>query len=429
MRKKIIARPIVQLCFTIVTLSILWSCNSDSGSNSQRIEVIDIEEALKNAGEVKLSDYASEIRYYTLESDTSALLGRITDVSMDENHIFIPSSDFMKTLHVFARDGKFIRNVGSKGRAKGEFMAIRSIIPLEDRNAVMVEGGNKAVIYSLDDGKTWEDIPFDKFLTGQESTSHQFNGRMVTSYSQNIQNIGYDGKGNFYLLTMDKKNGEQWLVMTDSTLEKKWEMELRRPVKKELKMKLPNGALVQFPPEYYSGSLYLNDGECVFYHWLKDTAYIVKENCITPRLAVDYGRFRKIENAGNEDDISAHIKYESKSLIFLSMRIPELFDEYADKNGNGHLIYDKIKNRAILLKPYEDATDESHGNGCGAFYNDLDNGMPFWPLAIQGKSMFSFCDAGKFMELSRKYNSPKMKEIASLINEESNPVLIEVVLK
>lgn len=136
MRKKIIARPIVQLCFTIVTLFILWSCNSDSGSNSQGIEVIDIEEAFKNAGEVKLSDYASEIRYYTLESDTSALLGRITDVSMDENHIFIPSSDFMKTLHVFARDGKFMEL--SRKYSSPKMKEIASLIN-EESNPVLIE--------------------------------------------------------------------------------------------------------------------------------------------------------------------------------------------------------------------------------------------------------------------------------------------------
>ena len=416
--------------FAVVAIILsLAGCSGNTTNENTGIKVIDIAMALKNAGEVKLTDYASDIKYHTIENDTSALLGRIATLAMDDNHIFIPSSDKMKTLHVFARDGQFIRNVGTKGRAKGEFMAIRSIIPLEDRNAVMVEGGNKAVIYSLDDGKTLEDIPFDKFLTGQESNSRQFNGRIVTSFSQHIHNVSYDGKGNFYLLTMDEKNGKQWLVVTDSTLEKKWDVELRQPVMKELKIKLPNGKLVTFPPAYYSGTLYLNDGECVFSHWLNDTAYIVKENCIAPRLVIDYGPFRKMENAGNEDDISAHIEHESKNLIFLSMRMPELFDKFANKNGTGHMIYDKIKNRAIFLKPYEDATDSGHGYGCGAFLNDLDGGMPFWPLTIQGNSMFSFCDAGRFIELSQKYNSPKMKEVAATITEDSNPVLIEVVLK
>ena len=166
--------------FAVVAIILsLAGCSGNTTNENTGIKVIDIAMALKNAGEVKLTDYASDIKYHTIENDTSALLGRIATLAMDDNHIFIPSSDKMKTLHVFARDGQFIRNVGTKGRAKGEFMAIRSIIPLEDRNAVMVEGGNKAVIYSLDDGKTLEDIPFDKFLTGQESNSRQFNGRIV----------------------------------------------------------------------------------------------------------------------------------------------------------------------------------------------------------------------------------------------------------
>lgn len=40
-----------------------------------------------------------------------------------------------------------------------------------------------------------------------------------------------------------------------------------------------------------------------------------------------------------------------------------------------------------------------------------------------------FLDAGKFIELSEKYNSQKMKEIAAQLTDESNPVMIAVTLK
>ena len=43
--------------------------------------------------------------------------------------------------------------------------------------------------------------------------------------------------------------------------------------------------------------------------------------------------------------------------------------------------------------------------------------------------MFSFVDAGTFIEMSKKCNSPKMKEVARKLTEESNPVLVEVTLK
>ena len=73
--------------------------------------------------------------------------------------------------------------------------------------------------------------------------------------------------------------------------------------------------------------------------------------------------------------------------------------------------------------------DQFFTDGGGSFFNDLDGGLPFWPIHIHNNKMYMACDAGKFIELSQKYNSQKMKEVASRINEDSNPVLIEVVLK
>ena len=63
------------------------------------------------------------------------------------------------------------------------------------------------------------------------------------------------------------------------------------------------------------------------------------------------------------------------------------------------------------------------------FINDIDGGMPFWPQRIRENKMYSFVDAGKFIDMSKRCNSAKMKEVASILTYESNPVLIEVTLK
>ena len=90
--------------------------------------------------------------------------------------------------------------------------------------------------------------------------------------------------------------------------------------------------------------------------------------------------------------------------------------------GTAHIMYDKANDKTRLLKFTEDLRG-------GAFLNDLDGGLPFWPIHIHNNKMYMACDAGKFIELSQKYNSPKMKEVAAKITEDSNPVLIEVILK
>lgn len=55
--------------------------------------------------------------------------------------------------------------------------------------------------------------------------------------------------------------------------------------------------------------------------------------------------------------------------------------------------------------------------------------MPFWPSKQIGNKLYQFVDAGTFIEMSEKYNSLRMKEIAATLTEESNPIIIEATLK
>jgi hypothetical protein len=43
--------------------------------------------------------------------------------------------------------------------------------------------------------------------------------------------------------------------------------------------------------------------------------------------------------------------------------------------------------------------------------------------------MVQLISAGKFIELARQHDVPKMKEIASTLTEESNPVMVVATLK
>ena len=66
---------------------------------------------------------------------------------------------------------------------------------------------------------------------------------------------------------------------------------------------------------------------------------------------------------------------------------------------------------------------------CWGMKNDIDNGAPFLPRSIVGNKMYQIIDAITFMDLASKCNSLKMKEVATKLTEESNPVLVEVTLK
>ena len=59
-----------------------------------------------------------------------------------------------------------------------------------------------------------------------------------------------------------------------------------------------------------------------------------------------------------------------------------------------------------------------------AFNNDIDGGLPFHPVMIKGNRMFQFVDAYNFIKYSKECSSPKVKEIAATLTEDSNHVMI-----
>ena len=69
-------------------------------------------------------------------------------------------------------------------------------------------------------------------------------------------------------------------------------------------------------------------------------------------------------------------------------------------------------------------TYNAHG-----FVNDIDGGMPFNPNYSAGNRMYQMISAEKFIEYAQIGTSEKMKEVASTLTEESNPVMVVATLK
>ena len=66
--------------------------------------------------------------------------------------------------------------------------------------------------------------------------------------------------------------------------------------------------------------------------------------------------------------------------------------------------------------------------GTTGFKNDIDNGAPFWPVALVNGKLYQVVDAATFIEWSELAQSEQMKEIAAKLSEESNPVLVVATL-
>ena len=129
-------------------------------------------------------------------------------------------------------------------------------------------------------------------------------------------------------------------------------------------------------------------------------------------------------------------KFVIFSLLFTLNNFPDMNKKYM----TSIFLYDKESRKTIALAadPNLGLALEYCGFGVGpgaekkgyaGFVNDLDGGAPFVPRYIKDGKMYQIMEAIRFMDLADKCKSPAMKKVAASMNEDSNPVLIEVVLK
>ena len=104
--------------------------------------------------------------------------------------------------------------------------------------------------------------------------------------------------------------------------------------------------------------------------------------------------------------------------MFTYGSFPDIDRRYTRSN----FIYDRKNGTTKALK-YNDTY------GFAGFTNDLDGGMPFYPTYMNDGKMYRLVDAVDFIEFAQMGNSARMKEVASKLTDDSNPVLVVVTLK
>lgn len=143
-----------------------------------------------------------------------------------------------------------------------------------------------------------------------------------------------------------------------------------------------------------------------------------------PAFAVHYGKY-KIKSGAERDGsitVNARNSMETDSFVLLSLISWADLPFMAPDNRVTSLVYDKATGQATIL-PYSEAMEQY------CFTNDIDGGAPFAPDAVYGDKIYQVIDAIHFIELSKEYGSPEMKEIAKGLDENSNPVLVVATLE
>jgi hypothetical protein len=132
-RKRKALHPKVGKSILIGILGFLFfqGCRLHSDEPSSIVQ-INVNEALRNKGQLKLSDLVSEVQIVRFDTVKEAYFNNLQTAVVGEKFILISAGD-PKQLMLFNREGKFIRQIGRRGDGPGEYLnsKVASMDPAE----------------------------------------------------------------------------------------------------------------------------------------------------------------------------------------------------------------------------------------------------------------------------------------------------------
>ena len=148
------------ILFQLVFLLLLASCHSDKKQKTaQSVKTIRVEN-IDNAEDIEVTKdkYIKSFRYIQLETDTTALIGRMDKILYEDNRIYIVDKFVTKSLFIFDKDGNFINKIYRYGQGPEEYFVLTDAFydPKENTiNILSFVGNDRYKIMVFDaDGKT-----------------------------------------------------------------------------------------------------------------------------------------------------------------------------------------------------------------------------------------------------------------------------------
>ena len=393
---------------SVLLVFLFVSCDNNSNRGATVLPSIDIGDAVKNFSSVKLSEYCSDIEYIPLMTGDSCLLSCKEESAVIGNLLvlyeFVPPT----YCRIFSLKGDFIGNLGDFGNSESEYLHIDGLSADLLANMIYVQSGKKILAYDYRTLEFKDSFPIGNSIptmTYKLTEFGYFAGRFILSGLHYFTD-------NPTLFFLDKGDN---IVMADSLSMDQYGLE---PTQTGTPGKSNSNAFIW---RYNDTLSYISR--------LADTLYGYDLNFNKyPRFAVDAGKYSLKKDKSNLEECSylhGTRIFENHRLFIcpLIMRHPDRMKFNPSGNYLGTIVYDKLKSKTLILPCVADY------NFHGAFENDLDNGAPFRVMATSDNKMYQFISALDFISLADKYNSPKMKEVAAGLNDESNPVLVAVTLK
>jgi len=401
------------LVITFVVCSGLTSCSSGSKDDDSARKVIDIESSINTIQIKKLSEVAKGIEYIPLETNDSALLNNISKIAVENSKIYV--SDNSNKLFVFNRSGKHLRTLNRKGRGPGEYVVLRNfVVDRATDNILILDFSGKVNIYDS----------LHNFVRSIDSPKMGVN---FTSF----ENFGDTLFAASHFVLADNASTE--IVMLDSS-SKIRDSIVFRPIdfisdNADVPLRINHPVIVKFNDDirYFSVK-----GDTIFSlncKLDKSIAYIFKQ-----------GKYREPYRLTYEDFISQKAPFisispyliETESNLFLTMILRGQTKEPIVRTYN---LPDGTVNESVRTDAYG-IFRKSDGKffvlaqplkGVPGLSEDIKQGPPFWPkYSNSNQELISYKGSADIINyaVTNSESGSYINELASKLNENSNPVVI-----
>ncbi len=183
------------LLFPICILITLYSCTNPISSNIHTKNV-----NFGDVRKVKTSDLISEIDFIKLETNSNSRFGKIDQIIIYNNKVYILDSYQSSSLLVFSIEGKFINKIMKVGRGPGEYLTA-SCFGIDEKNELILlfdRQQNKILRYRIDNLSYVDDIR----IPVQTPATFMFNAK------ENLYYYYYAFKGNNKHIAITTGNGK-----------------------------------------------------------------------------------------------------------------------------------------------------------------------------------------------------------------------------
>jgi len=384
----------------LLFLFFLTACTWQKETQS-RVTKIEIDP--KQSNQADILQIIKSVELIPLETNDNSIFGNIKRVRADGNHLYILDYND-NPVKIFTKNGKFVAEIGHRGRGPGEYIQIDDFLISEDVIHIYAWSGNRKWIrYSFDNRFLYET---DMFFPLDEICQISDNRYLIYVGNGTVSN-----ECDYYLYCIDKD----------------FEIQSRLQPKRS-----PEDINFPIQQNHFSKS-----SDCILYiREFCDTLFTISHDLtIQPKYRLDFGKnwysnsflkeyhgrsFFEIYNAVDKNEYAKHINVlETSTQLIISYIIQH--DIPLGKRGRAYLaIY---SNETENIYNYAD----SHDNIFAKLF------LRPYLVDTDGDQIIGLIDAEEILDIASKINidnpiAEKVKKCAEQIDKSSNPILIRYTL-